>query len=422
MQLTIIVPIGEVREHCRLKEDAWMKKKAGSYQLARRSFLSMTIAIGLGAIGIAVPGSTPVVPLVRASRALVDFVGRRGSEFTMREKSFYYAGTNNYYLHYLSHFMIDNVLNSAAAMGLPVIRMWGFLDGKAHNSIVMQSEPGVYPEDGYERFDYTVWRAGKLGLKLVVVLTNNWTAFGGMKQYVAWFGATQHDDFYTSSEIRAAYKAYVQHFLNRKNRYTGRLMRDEPAIMAWELANEPHCKSDPTGDTLFDWVREMSSFIKSIDHRHLVAVGDEGWYTIPGSADWTRNGSLGVDWTRNNALPTVDYGTVHLYPQTWGQDNNWSLQWINDHIADGHALGKPVVLEEYGWNDLTTRDAIYRSWTDAIYQQDGNGDQFWILTGFKDDGTLYSNFDGFRVTYPSSTATLLSEHAAKMRAKSGQRI
>jgi mannan endo-1,4-beta-mannosidase len=319
--------------------------------------------------------------------------------------------------------MIDSVLAGAVAMGLPVIRLWGFLDGRAHNSIVMQSEPGVYPEDGYERFDYTVWRADQLGLKLVVVLTNNWNAFGGMNQYVAWFGAKQHDDFYTHPEIRAAYKAYVRNFLHRKNRYTGRLMLDEPAIMTWELANEPHCKSDPGGDTLFDWVREMSAFIKSMDAHHLVAVGDEGWYAIPGSKDWTHNGSLGVDWMRNNALPTIDYGTVHLYPQTWGQNAAWSLQWIREHIVDGHMLGKPVVLEEYGWSDLTTRDVIYQSWTDMVEQQGGNGDQFWILTGLENNGMLYPNFDGFRVIYPSSTASLLASHAARMRAKAdGQQV
>jgi mannan endo-1,4-beta-mannosidase len=77
------------------------------------------------------------------------------------------------------------------------------------------------------------------------------------------------------------------------------------------------------------------------------------------------------------------------------------------------------VLEEYGWLDLTTRDGIYQSWTDTVYQSGGNGDQFWILTGLQDDGTLYPNYDGFRVTYPSSTASVLAAHAAQMNAKSG---
>jgi mannan endo-1,4-beta-mannosidase len=402
-----------------IKEENPMREETGRYQFGRRAFLRTAAAVGLGAAGASAVGLASVTPALAEEREPESFVGRRGHEFTLDNGVFYFAGTNNYYLHYQSEFMVDDVLKNAVAMGLPVMRTWGFLDGQGANGFIMQSSPGVYPESGYERFDYTVWKAGQLGLKLVVPLVNNWNDFGGMNQYITWFGSTNHDDFYTNTDIKNAYKNYVRHFLHRKNRYTGRLMKDEPAIMTWELANEPRCQSDPTGDTLFEWVREMSFFIKSQDQRHLVCVGDEGWLNIAGSTDWTRNGSQGVDWQRNNALPSIDYGTLHLYPDYWGQTNAWSLQWISDHIADGHALNKPVVLEEYGWLDLTTRDTIYKGWTDAVYQQGGNGDQFWILTGLQDDGTLYPNYDGFRVTYPSSTASVLAAHAAQMHAKSG---
>ena len=391
--------------------------KNNRYLTGRRSFLRTAAALGLGATG-----ATLVSPLssltALANERATSFVGRKGSDFTLGNKVFYFAGTNNYYLHYNSHFMIDDVLNDAVAMGLPVIRCWGFLDGNPANGFVMQPTPGVYPEDGYERFDYTVWKAGQLGLKLVVALTNNWNDFGGMQQYVTWFGGTDHDEFFTNEQIKQAYKQYVRHFIHRKNRYTGRTLIDEPAIMTWELANEPRCQSDPTGDTLVNWVHEMSSFIKSMDRHHLVAVGDEGFFNLPGSTDYTYDGGSGVDWNRLIALPTIDYGTMHLYPDGWGKDETWALQWINDHLHYAHLAHKPVVLEEYGWLDLTTRDAIYQTWLDTIYQGGGNGDQFWILTGLQDDGTLYPNYDGFRVTYPSSTASVISAHAAKMKAKS----
>lgn len=395
-----------------------MKEGTTRGQVGRRTFL-YTAATGIAATGTALVNLTSFTPAL-AEGFGPDFIGRRGHNFTRKGSTFYFAGTNNYYLHYQSEFMVDDVLNNAVAMKLPVVRMWGFLDGAGANGFVMQSSPGVYPEDGYERFDYTVWKAEKLGLKLVVVLVNNWDDFGGMDQYVSWFGASGHDDFYSNTQIKNAYKAYVRHFLHRRNRYTGRLMINEPSIMTWELANEPRCQSDLTGDTLLQWVREMSTFIKSMDRNHLVAVGDEGWYNIPGNPDWTRNGSQGVDWVRNNSLPTIDYGTLHLYPDYWGQTNDWALQWITDHITDGHALNKPVVLEEYGWLDLTARDTIYQGWTDAVYKHGGNGDQFWILSGLQDDGTLYPNYDGFRVTNPSSTATLLTTHATQMHKKSGR--
>lgn len=397
-----------------------MKEKTGQYQTDRRSFLRTAAAVGLGATGATLASSlAPVTAL--ADEHKPDFVGRRGSNFTLRDDVFYFAGTNNYYLHYTSHFMIDNVLNDAVAMGLPVIRLWGFLDGAPSNGFVMQPTPGVYPEAGYEAFDYTVWKAGQLGLKLVVALTNNWDNFGGMDQYVTWFGGTSHDEFYTNDRIKDAYKQYVRHFIHRRNRYTRRAMLEDATIMTWELANEPRCQSDPTGNTLVNWAHEMSSFIKDMDRRHLVAVGDEGFYNDPGSTDYTYDGGSGVDWKRLVALPTIDYGTMHLYPQGWGKDEAWALQWITNHIRDGHAAHKPVVLEEYGWADLATRDAIYKIWLDTIYREGGNGDQFWILTGLQDNGTLYPNYDGFRVTYPSSTASVISAHAAQMKEKSDRR-
>ncbi|MBX5458708.1 MAG: cellulase family glycosylhydrolase [Thermogemmatispora sp.] len=402
-------------------------------QASRRAFLGALAAAGLsfwaaGTTGLgagtafarpsADAASSPRFTAASLRQQRNSFVSRRGPFFILDGQPFYFAGTNNYYMHYQSHFMIDDVLKDVAAMGLPVLRIWGFLDGQPHNGFVMQPSPGVYPEDGYERFDYTVWRAGQLGIKLVVPLVNNWDDFGGMDQYVAWFGASGHDDFYTNPQIKAAYKAYVRHFIHRVNRYTGKPLYLDPTLMTWELANEPRCQSDPSGQTLTAWVHEMSAFIKSMDGIHLVAVGDEGWYNESGNSDWAYNGSQGVDWKRLVALPTVDYGTLHLYPDYWGKDNAWSLQWIADHIRDGHALGKPVVLEEYGWLDLATRDDIYRQWTDQVYRLNGNGDQFWILTGLQDDGTLYPNYDGFRVTYPSSTATVIAQHEAQMRAKS----
>jgi len=393
-----------------------MNKNPGKHQLSRRSFL--TAISGLGVTSMVPVEPLKVFPTPAAESEFVGVgVGGHGANFTLHKKAFYFAGTNNYYLHYKTHLMIDDVFKNVVAMGLPAIRLWGFLDGQASDGVVMQPTPGIYPEAGYERFDYTVSKAASLGIKLVVVLVNNWNDFGGMNQYVTWFGVANHDDFYTNAKIKTAYKNYVQHFLQRKNRYTGRVMTEEPAIMAWELVNEPHCQSDITGNTLFEWVHEMSSFLKSIDGQHLVAVGDEGWYNVPGNADWAYAGSQGVDWLRLIALPTIDYGTVHLYPDDWKKNDTWAVQWIKDHIRDGHAAGKPVVLEEFGWRDQATRDAIYTQWTNTVYQAGGNGDQFWILTGLQDDGTLYRDYDGFRVTYPSSTTGVLSAHAAKMRSK-----
>ena len=44
--------------------------------------------------------------------------------------------------------------------------------------------------------------AARTGQKLVLPLTNNWSDFGGIDQYVRWRGAAYHDDFYTDPVIK----------------------------------------------------------------------------------------------------------------------------------------------------------------------------------------------------------------------------
>jgi hypothetical protein len=341
------------------------------------------------------------------------FVSADGTEFRLDGKLFWFGGANNYYLHYKSTSMIDDVLNDAVAMNLKVIRCWAFMNGEAPENIVMQPSLGEFNDDGFVRLDYTIQKAGELGLKLILPLVNNWDDFGGMNQYVKWTGAGSHDAFYTNEDCKEAYKNYIKYIVNRTNSYTGRKYKDSPALFAWELANEPRCQTDTTGDILVKWADEMSTYIKSLDANHLVAVGDEGFLNRAGATDWFYNGGEGVDWERLTALENIDFGTVHLYPGHWGKTVDWGVQWIKDHTGSG----KPVVLEEFG--SQVDQATVYQSWCDTALSSGYAGTMFWILTGIQDDGQLYADYDGFRVVYPSDVATVLTEHAAQMAGGNG---
>ena len=69
--------------------------------------------------------------------------------------------------------------------------------------------------------------------------------------------------------------------------------RDEPAIMAWELMNEPRCPGDFSASKLQHWIERTGEFLKSVDPNHLVAVGAEGFFgsSTPGKASVKRAGS-----------------------------------------------------------------------------------------------------------------------------------
>ena len=322
-----------------------------------------------------------------------------------------------------------------------MVRTWGFLDiGKSDgndsvdgsgkkNGVFFQSyNGGLLPsinegEDGLKHLDYAVYKAGQLGIKLVIPFTNNWTAFGGMDQYVKWRGSTHHDDFYTDPVIRAWYKWWMFRLMFHKNAYTGVRYVNDPTILMWELANEPRCKGSglylPTAGctpaTVTRWADEMSSFMKFFDRQHLVGVGDEGFYNGTGS-DWTENGGEGVDSLALAKLPHIDVMSAHLYPDSWSKTADWGTNWIERHLKDAKTVGKPFFLGEFGVQDKATRDAVYRTWTGKIGAGGGN-DLFWMLAdqqgGEQGAGSYYPDYDGFTVYCPSSTCTLLSQHAQR---------
>lgn len=388
--------------------------------------LAAATAAGTGVAGAATrPSVTPAAsPFPRRPH---DYVRVRSGEFTVNGIPRRSAGTNCYYLHYASHYMIDSVLNDIAQMGLTVVRAWTFIDGPSPDRPALQPRPYVYDEAAFDSLDYSVYKAGQLGLRLVLTLTNNWPDFGGMDQYVTWFGAAGHDDFYTDPAIRKAYRAWVAHVIHRRNRYTGLAYNADPTVMTWELANEPRCRSDKSGDTLVTWADEMSRFVSAQAPRQLVAVGDEGFYGDSGNSDYPYSDYEGVAWKRLISLPKVDYGTTHLYPISWGETadpRGWGHTWITNHIRDAKAIGKPVVIEEFGLPDQTqtpgfdeaTRVATYTDWTGAVESAGGAGDQAWLVTALTDAGVRYGDYDGFRITYPSPVAAVLTAHAERQAA------
>jgi mannan endo-1,4-beta-mannosidase len=282
--------------------------------------------------------------------------------------------------------------------------------------------------------DYALYKANQLGLKVVIPFVNNWNAFGGMDQYVRWRTMQDpsfvpyHDRFYTDPLIRRWFKLWIVTLLNRTNTYTGVKYKDDPTIMAWELANEPRCLSagvygrspDCTTKTITTWADEMSRFIKSIDNKHLVSAGDEGFYCIPGATDWTENCGEGVDTIALASLPKIDMMSLHLYPDHWGKDYAWGTQWIVRHIQDGKRINKPVVLGEFGIIDKSVRNTVYKEWTDAVFNHGGAGALYWILSGLQDDGTLYADYDGFTVYAGTPVFITLGNFAKNMLANAAQ--
>lgn len=402
----------------------------------RHRWLAGFGATVLTAATIAVAGAPPAA-------AGPVFVTRNGSAFDLGGQPFRYGGTNNYYLHYKSQLMVDDVFSDAVAMNLKVIRAWTSLEcggDKPNSAGGCSAGPDAWTQrwsdalgkpaintgaGGLQKLDYMLAKANQVGVKLILPFVNNWRDFGGMDQYVTWYGLQFHDQFYTDARIKQNYKDWIAAIVNRTNTITGVPYKNDPAVFSWELGNEPRCinaslptSGTCTADTLVSWATEMSAYIKSLDANHMVSVGDEGFHPgVGGTAgSWPYNVTDGVDHARLTAIPTIDFGTYHLYPQGWGQSpaQDWGTGWINDHNSVGTTLNKPEIAEEWGTTDQSTRDATYTAWANAVRTGGGDGFNFWILTGIQDDGQLYPDFDGFRVVTPSATATVLSNAALQL--------
>lgn len=363
----------------------------------QRNFVITLLALLLALVALPSPGSN------------VGFVTVSGSHFMLDSKPYYYGGTNCYYLMVNSvdssgRKTVDEVLQDSAAMGLTVVRTWAFNDGSA-NWRALQKSPGVFDESVFKGLDYVLYKADLCNIRLVLPLVNYWDAYGGMKQYVAWAGHTNVEDFYTDADCRTYFKNYISAVLNRVNTYNGRVYKNDPTVFAWQLGNEPRCPGKGVS-VLNAWVSEMSAYIKGLDSNHMVSTGIEGFYSNQGA---------GTDFITTQQATTIDYAVAHSWPDLWSWNQSTTMSQVSRQITDAHTtLNKPYVLEEFGkYEPVATRDDWYTHYLDTIYTNHGDGWHFWLL---EDDAR--PDYDGFSVYYPGDTSTcaILIDYAARMKA------
>jgi len=340
----------------------------------------------------------------------LEFVQVSDSYFTLGNRKFYFTGTNCYYV--LTYSVDEgtrqevlDVFDGMEELGLTVLRMWAFNDGDRWNAL--QPEPGVYNRRVFRGFDWAVAEAGRRGIKLVLTLTNYFPDYGGMLQYVNWTtGSGNVNDFYSNSECKTLYKRFVRAVLNRRNSLTGVRYKEDPTIMAWELANEARYTSRPGGGAMRNWVREMSRHIKNIDPNHLVTTGSEGFFgegELSSANPSAFFDEVGVVTELQHRVRNVDYISAHIWPTQWLPDGNlrqhrrFTAQWIRAQARLGRDLEKPVVFGEFGYQpDGNPRRNLYTTVYNVVHNLASRGrpvagTNFWMLASpeYPDFGTSF---------------------------------
>lgn len=311
--------------------------------------------------------------------------------------------------------ILREAFSEAALYGLSVVRTWAHTTTSRYP---FQVAPGVYDEKGLRALDRVVEEARRHGLQLILSFVDNWKYYNGVDQYVDWsptvpprtmerqadkngdptpldfatpeqqkYEANRHALFYTDPFAKDTYKNHIRTILMRNNTISGRLYKDDPTILSWSLINEPRCETwavPGCNVTLQNWLQEMATYVKSLDDRHLLSIGSEGFYgyadmkffnrgKLPNPADWAVD--MGQSYILNTMIPEVDFGTLHSWPDTWGQGDaavNFQKGWVDSHLTiNNQYVKKPLLFEEFGrkiedeeWSVeqvLTKRDPIYKA-------------------------------------------------------------
>ncbi|XP_074573770.1 mannan endo-1,4-beta-mannosidase 5-like [Curcuma longa] len=387
------------------------------------------------------------VALVAATAAAQPpaYVERIGKTFWSEGYTFLFNGFNAYWLlddaaaPYSNGSKVTALFEEAAAAGLTVCRTWAFHDG-GNNSL--QVTPGVYNEHVFKGLDFVIAEAARKGIHLILSLVNNYKDYGGRAQYVDWarragLAVPSDDDFYTHLIIKGYFKEHIEHLLTRVNTITNVAYRDDSTIMAWELINEPHCESDPSGKIVTAWVQEMASFTKSIDSNHMLGIGLEGFYgsSTPDKVKLVNPDGIqiGVDFMEVHKVNEIDFTTIHAYPDLWlsGQSEKekteFVKQWLWNHWKDSvEVLGKPLMLGEFGKTrkdpgySEQVRDDFYWTVYDSIYSISKSGHKtftgglMWQL--FATGMESYDDGFGIVLSQDADAKAVMEKHSSNMRA------
>lgn len=359
--------------------------------------------------------------LCAASATAEGFVTVKDSKFYLDGKPYSYVGTNMWSATIMAsegrggnRKALCRELDNLKRLGITNLRILVGAEGPegmpSHIKPVLQTAPGVYNDTILQGMDYLLVQMEKRGLKGVFYLTNAWEWSGGYSAYLEWAGygkavipsidgyqayVNQVKNFVLSDKAKEMYYNHVRHVVSRVNTITGKPYSESPAIMAWQVCNEPRAFSKEGLPALCDFLVATARIIKSIDKNHLVTTGSEGLVGFEMDIDW---------WTRLHSAPEIDYACIHLWPATWQwvkRDRVFadvdtaiekSNEYIHQHYAAIQAHGKPLVLEEFGYHrdgfsftpgsSTVARDKYYAHILDNVLAGGAlAGCNFWAWSG-----------------------------------------
>ena len=353
-----------------------------------------------------------------------EFVRVEGGRFMLGDSVYRYVGTNFWYGPLLAsegrggnRERLAAELDALQSNGINNLRILVGADGEeglpTHISPVLQTSPGVYNDTLLDGLDYLMAELEKRGMKAVLYLNNAWEWSGGYGTYLEWAGEGKAPDptldsygdyvrhvaqFVVNDSAKQLAAEHVKNIVTRTNRYTDRPYAESPAIMSWQICNEPRpfAADSVTKQAFAQWIASQAALIKSLDANHLVSTGSEGKYGCEYDIEL---------WAKIHSDENIDYGLIHLWPYNW----RWvdkehliehidtacqkSYEYILPHRQLMNEIGKPLVLEEFGYprdgysfdlgSETTGRDMFYEYVFSLMTDENlFDGCNFWGWGGY----------------------------------------
>ena len=306
------------------------------------------------------------------------FVKVVDGHFQRNGKPYYYVGTNFWYGAILgsegrggNRERLCQELDDMKAMGIDNLRILVGSDGEegvlTKVEPTLQKAPGVYNDTILAGLDYLLMEMGKRDMVAVLYLNNSWEWSGGYGFYLEHAGEgvapRPNEDGYpafmnfmrkyaTSEKAHKLFYDYVRFIISRTNRYTNVAYVDDPAIMSWQIGNEPRAFGKEELQPFTNWLKEASALIRSLDKNHLISIGTEGAWGCEGDYE---------TYEKIRSDPNIDYCNIHIWPYNWSWAKPDRLiedlpaacdstkQYIDRHIEICDRLNKPLVMEEFGY-------------------------------------------------------------------------
>ena len=307
------------------------------------------------------------------------FVKTDGTKLIKNGKNYNYIGTNLWYATILAsegsggnRERLAQELDNLKALGINNLRILAGPDaGSALANPAkpyLQTAPGVLNDTLLQGLDYTLAELEKRDMTAVIYLNNAWDWSGGYGFYLKECGygdspntneeggynryVEYSANFSRCEKAQEMYYDFIRQIVARKNSITNRYYKDEPAIMSWQLCNEPRPFAKDTKESFAKWIAHAAALIKSIDPNHLVSTGSEGYIGCEADRELCE---------RIHADRNIDYLTIHIWPANWGwasRENpdrdiakacEKSKIYIDEHINLAEKLNNPLVIEEFGY-------------------------------------------------------------------------